>query len=754
MVAEQQKVYPDFTENSKVVLARRYQSKNEKGEIIETADEVFRRVANNIAEAEWQYLSEIRAKNEGKAFVKAIADEFFDMMRSFDCVPNSPTLMNAGRRLQMLSACFVLPIEDDMDSIFTGIRNTAMVHKSGGGTGFSFSKLRPKGDIVGSTGGIASGPVSFLEAYDKATDVVKQGGTRRGANMAIMRFDHPDILDFIHCKEDGKSISNFNISVAVTEDWMYKVVKGEDYNLIHPKTGEVTGTLNAREVFYNHICPMAWKTGDPGLWFVDRVNRTNPNSHIGQIESCNPCGEQELMSWESCNLASINLFNHVDEETESFDWRKLKTTVWRTVRFLDNVIDMNKYPLPEIDEMSKHTRRIGLGVMGWADSLIKLRIKYDSNDALKLAEQVMEFIQHQAHTASEDLAQERGCYPGWEGSHYQTLGIKMRNSSPVTIAPTGTISIIAGASSGIEPLFALSYVRNVMDKDKLTEVYEPLRKESLERGFYSDEMFKELANVGSFSTLPSSFKDQLPEDVYEVYRTSYDVPFEWHIKMQAAFQRYTDNAVSKTINMPEDATEDMIAGAYMMAFKLNCKGITVYRDGSKDEQVLSFGKNGSNGHRAEMQAIMSTMPKRPRELEGKTIKISAGQHGNLYITLNHIHGMMVEVLASIGKAGGCEGAQMEAITRLVSLALRDGIRAERVIEQLKGITCCPSWDNGRQIRSGPDAVALAMEDFLKIHVSAQDEKSGRRCPDCSSAVIYQEGCVSCTDLTCGWSKCD
>lgn len=725
------KVYPTFTENSIQVQTRRYLSKDLEGKVTEDPEGMLRRVATNLARAEGAYGADAEA-------VIAVGEDFYDLMRSLLFLPNSPTLMNAGRRLQMLSACFVLPIEDKMESIFGGVYNTAMIHKSGGGTGFSFSRLRPKGDIVGSTGGVASGPVSFIDAFDSATEVVKQGGTRRGANMAILNVEHPDIMEFITAKESGNRLQNFNISVAITGSWMSKVKSGEEYDLVNPRTGKVTGHLNAKDVF-DRICSLAWKTGDPGLWFIDRVNSTNPNPHLGSIESCNPCGEQELLPFESCNLGSINLVGHYSEEVGSIDWNLLSNTCHRAVRFLDNVIDMNVYPLPEIEEMSKKTRRIGVGVMAWGDLLIKMRIPYDSQEALDLAKSVMGFIRQEVHMASRDLAEERGCYPAWEGSKYHSEDMPMRNTSPVTIAPTGTISIIAGVSSGIEPLFALSYVRNVMDQTILTEGYDPFREEAISKGFYSEELMVKLAEVGSLRDLPKGF--DVPQDVLSVYKTSHDISPEWHIKMQAAFQRETDNSVSKTINMRAEATVEDVSDAYMLAYEMDCKGVTVYRDGSKGGQVLSFGANGDKP--AELSV-------RPAELEGRTYKMRTG-HGNMYITLNYSGTGLVEAFAMQGKAGGCDSAQMEAITRLVTLCFKGGIDPKEIASQLRGITCCPIWDDGVSVKSGPDAIGIALERFIGSPTSPVPDRSGLLCPDCFNPVDYQEGCLNCH--SCGWSKC-
>ena len=563
-----------LTDNARVVLNRRYQAKDTNGMVTETVVEMFRRVASTLSQAELNY-----RKDETNR--KTIEEAFFNIMSRLDFLPNSPTIMNAGRPLGQLSACFVLPIDDDLDAIFNRVHDAAMIHKSGGGTGFSFSRLRPTGDVVGSTGGIASGPVSFIRAFDTATDVVKQGGTRRGANMAIIDVTHPDIMEFIHSKRDKTSLSNFNISVGITEEFMRKVEDDEYFDLINPRNGERTGIAHAPDVF-EQITKMAWETGDPGLIFLDRINNDNPNPHLGPIESTNPCGEQPLQPYESCNLGSVNLANMLKYTDDGcvVNWEKLAYTVSMGVRFLDNVVDCNKYPLPEIDAMSRKTRRIGLGVMGLADVMIQLGIQYDSEYALTFTDAVMGFVHKEAHKASVALASVRGSYPAWEGSIYD---ITMRNSAPTTIAPTGTISIIAGASSGIEPLFALSYMRNVMDGTKLVEMNPYFEEVAKKEGFYSTELINQIHETG---TLEGT---DVPQWVKDVFRTSHDITPEWHIRLQAAAQKHTDNSVSKTINFPTSATVEDVAEAYTLAYRLGCKGITVYRDGSKDEQVLNVG---------------------------------------------------------------------------------------------------------------------------------------------------------------------
>ena len=761
----------ELTENSRVVLQRRYLSKDREGNVLEDPEGMFRRVANNLSQADLNY-----GANEEER--QKIEDEFYDVMRCLEFLPNSPTLMNAGRELQQLSACFVLPVEDSLDSIFSKVKETALIHKSGGGTGFSFSRLRPEGDVVGSTGGVASGPVSFINAFDAATDVVKQGGTRRGANMGILNVDHPDILSFIRSKEDGVHLTNFNISVAVTEDFMEKVKEDEQYDLINPRTGQMSGRLKAREVF-QQIVELAWETGDPGIVFLDRINDGNPNPQLGAIESTNPCGEQPLLPYESCNLGSINLARMVKytEDDVLMDWDRLERVVNTAVHLLDNVIDMNNYPIDKIAEMSRTTRRIGVGVMGWSDLLVELGIRYDSEDALELAEEVMRRIQEDSYASSGRLAERRGAFPAWEGSVYNEPGNvrMMRNSAPVTIAPTGTISIIAGASSGIEPLFALSYVRNVMDQTRLVEGNPYFEAVARNEGFYSRELMEQLAESGSLEEL------EVPQWVKDVFRVSHDIEPSWHVRMQAAFQTYTDNSVSKTINFPHSATMEDVEEAYMLAYETGCKGITVYRDGSKSEQVLSTGATGKHSMEEDAAALVYRAPReRPREIRGVTERVRTG-HGNMYITINFEGdtGEPFELFSNLGKAGGCDSAQLEAISRLVSLSLRSGIDAQEIVNHLRGITCCPAWDEGTLVRSAPDAVALALERHIRdndrggsrtptsepegaqlrfaaepVAASFNEFQTARRCPDCNGPVVFQEGCVSCIDGFCGWNKCD
>lgn len=652
-----------------------------------------------------------------------------------------------------------------MESIFETIKNTALIHKSGGGTGFSFSRLRPQNDVVQSTRGVSSGPVSFMNVFDAATEAIKQGGTRRGANMAVLRVDHPDILDFITVKKDLSKLTNFNISVAVTNEFMQKVLKREDYDLINPRTGKPTKKLNAREVF-DLITETAWLTGDPGIVFIDRINRDNPTPQLGEIESTNPCGEQPLLPYESCNLGSINLANMVTDTEINFD--KLRYVVRKSVHFLDNVIDVNKYPIPEIEKMTKGNRKIGLGIMGFADMLIRMGIPYDSEEALEIGEKVMKFISEQANQMSIELAESRGEFPNFKGSIYDKPGgPKFRNATRTTIAPTGTISIIAGVSSGIEPIFAVVYVRHVMDNDQLLEVHPLFEKIAKEEGFYSDELMKTVAEHGSTKGI-----SEIPERIQRLFVTSHDVSPEWHIRIQAAFQKYTDNAVSKTVNFPRHATVEDVRKVYLLAYELNCKGVTIYRDGSREAQVLTKGASIQKAEAKvpEERVLLpgqATKRERPPALKGKTIRMETGC-GPLYVTINEDEYGLFEVFNTMGKAGGCVASQTEAIGRLISLALRSGVSTEAIIKQLIGISCHKPYGFGAQrILSCADAVAKAIKIYLEeksrdgqkgsqLPLFSFDEEyhlglMGAACPECGSTLEFGEGCAVCR--VCGYSEC-
>lgn len=728
-----------LSENARKVLERRYLIK-EDGKVSERPEDMFRRVANNIAQAEEQY--DMANKNKW-------ADRFYELMTSRDFMPNSPTLMNAGRELQQLAACFVLPVEDTMEDIFDSIKHAALIHKSGGGTGFSFSRLRPKNDLVLSTGGVASGPVSFMKVFNSATEAVKQGGTRRGANMGMLRVDHPDILSFITAKEDNSELTNFNISVALTEEFMQAVKSDKEYALINPRNGQPESTLDAKKVF-DKLVDSAWRNGEPGIIFLDRVNMDNPTPQLGDIESTNPCGEQPLLPYEACNLGSINISRFI--KNGSIDYKRLEKVTELSVRFLDNVIDMSSYPLPKIKEMVEGNRKIGLGIMGFADALLMLGIPYNSYQAVEMAREIMEFIQRTSKEASQKLAVERGAYPNFIGSRQEQLGmIPQRNATTTTIAPTGTISIIASSSSGIEPNFALCYNRNVMDNDNLLEVHPLFEQTARERGFYSEDLMTRVAEVGSIQEI-----DEVPEDVRRIFVTAHDIASDWHIQIQAAFQKYTDNAVSKTVNLSHEATKDDVARIFSLAYELGCKGVTVYRDGSRESQVLSVGKGSFKGG--------GIVPRpRPQVTTGRTEKVKIGC-GNLFISVNSDEQGVCEVFTNTGKEGGC-ASQSEATSRLVSIALRSGISVDSIVEQLRGIRCPACIRRpGITVTSCPDAIAKALKKSVseapsislqqfaaETAAGLEEGHSDTKCPECGREINHEGGCTIC--LGCGYSHC-
>lgn len=743
----------NLTPNAVKVLEKRYLKKDEEGKIVETPEEMFRRISKAVAHADARY-------GKTPEEVARTEEKFYSMMTALSFLPNSPTLMNAGRKLGQLSACFVLPVSDSMDSIFDAVKNAAIIHKSGGGTGFSFSRLRPNGDVVGSTKGISSGPISFMTVFDTATEAVKQGGTRRGANMGLLRVDHPDILDFVTCKDENTKLNNFNISVGLTEEFMKALEGDHEYALVNPRTKQVSKMLRARDVF-NLIVTHAWKNGEPGIVFLDRLNESNPTPQLGEIESTNPCGEQPLLPFESCNLGSINLAKMVrkvegepGEERYELDWQKLKDVTWQAVHFLDNVIEVNKYPLSQIGEMTRANRKIGLGVMGWADMLIRLGVPYDSPEAVGLAEEMMGFIQGEGKNASAALADERGVFPNYAGSIYDGKA-RLRNATITTIAPTGTLSIIAGCSSGIEPLFAVSYVRTVMEGTKLIEVNPHFEEVAKGKGFWTRKLMEQVAEKGGLHGFT-----EIPEEVRKVFVTAHDITPLEHVKMQGAFQKYVDNAVSKTVNFPHHATPKDVEEVYLLAYKLGCKGVTVYRDGSREEQVLSTGKTEQKTQRHEhTEKILPK--KRPEVIRGSTRFMKTGC-GNLYVTINEDeNGHLFELFTSMGKAGGCASSQAEAIGRLVSMAFRANIDPSEVVKQLKGISCHqPAWSNGGKIHSCSDAIAKAME---KYHMKPEKgngngHKDGHQevmimgaCPECGGAVEHEGGCAVCHN--CGFTRC-
>lgn len=786
-----------WSESALRVLKERYLMRNETG-VRETPEEMCWRVAVAIAKAEGQW---------GRSGTEAcqVAESFYDVMVEGKFLPNSPTMMNAGKENGMqYSACFVLPVEDSMEGIFEAVKRAAIIHQSGGGTGFAFSRLRPKDTLVKSTGGKASGPISFLRVFNAATEAVKQGGARRGANMGILKVDHPDILEFIDCKLDG-GITNFNISVAATETFMDALAKDETYELIDPHTKFVTGHLRAREVF-RRIVQAAWRTGDPGMVFIDRINASpaNPVQQDELIEATNPCGEQPLGPNDACNLGSVNLVRFYlpsipadARVTERIDWVGLEQVVRTAVRFLDDVIDVNPYPLQDIIEEVRNNRRIGLGVMGWADLLLELGLPYDSAEAVTLGDEIMGFIRRIGHDASAKLAEGRGPFPRWSRSIYK--GEKpLRNSTVTTIAPTGTISIIVGCSSGIEPIFAVAFSHIVGDRH-LTFVNPIFEDVAKRRGFYSEELMRRVAERGTVRGL-----EGVPEDVQRVFVTAHEIEPAWHVKMQAAFQKQTDNGVSKTINLSHSATPEEIAKAYMMAYELGCLGITVFRDGCKGTQVLHLGTGakpalsdaeGPTLSPAEEPALSDAevvtqrektpqaipivmkmgreaalkVKPRPRTVKGVTYRAETPL-GTAFVTVNQNgEGEPFEVFASVGKAGSDTSAVSEAIGRLISMILRlpspmsPRERVEQIVSQLSGIGGRRPMGFGKdRVRSLPDAIAQVLSEHIGLTEPGVQEmqaalgkttqKVGDMCPDCGSAtLVYEEGCQKC--YSCGFSEC-
>lgn len=816
-----------LSDNARTVLARRYLKKNANGKPIEEPEEMFWRVAWVIAREDAKY----GASDEE---IGELAREFYNLMTQRLFEPNSPTLMNAGRPLGQLSACFVLPVDDALSNGRTGVydtlRSMALVHQSGGGTGFSFSRIRPSGDLVKSTTGVASGPVSFMSLFDASTEVVKQGGTRRGANMGILRVDHPDILEFIDCKQDITKITNFNISVAITDAFMRAVEFGQEYDLFNPRTGEKTGSLDARMVF-EKVVRNAWQTGEPGVYFIDRANYYNPVPHLGSYEATNPCGEQPLLPFDVCNLGSVNVGAFVRDDVEAdapwyekIDWKEYRRVVRLSTHFLDNVIDANQYPLPEIHELAQNIRRIGLGVMGFADLLIRLGVPYNSEEGIEVGRRIMEFLDEEAKKESENLAEIRGTFPEWErsiwgpdetcvrapnGDRIRPMR-RLRNCNVDTVAPTGTISIIAGCASGIEPLFAVAFMRNQAGV-MMPDVNEDFVRIAKERGFYSDDLMKRIAEQGHIHF------SEVPQDVQRVFVTAHDITPEWHVRMQAAFQEYTDSAISKTTNFPNEATVDDVRQIYDLAFKLGCKGVTVYRDGSRDGQVLSTGATKTPAQQAEQagqeaelrariaeleaelkraqhrasaaetqaQQVRRQKKPRPQVLKGTTRKMNSPL-GDVYVTINEDEGRQpFEVFATLGKAGSVAMADTEAIGRLISLALRFGIPVSEVHQQLRGISSDRAIGFGQnKVLSVPDAIAQAIQIREQEKAGVQQElipdlaepaqaKAVETaaapptlpgfggydasetfigtCPDCQSQLEMAEGCMKCH--ICGFSEC-
>ena len=794
----------NWTKQALKVLQERYLTKDEKGKTVETPEDMVWRVSWEVASAEARW-------GKTRKQVMEAAKEFYELMANREFLPNSPTLMNAGTgNMLQYSACFVLPVEDSIEGIFDALKYQALIHKSGGGTGFSFSRLRPTGSMVKSSSGTASGPISFMRIFDAATNEVKQGGKRRGANMGILRVDHPDIMEFIHCKEEG-GITNFNISATVTDKFMEAYRKDKDYELIDPKTKKVVGKLNARKVF-DEIAEGAWKTGDPGLVFIDRRNRgsSNPVPALGPIEATNPCGEQELYPFDACNLGSIFLTYFVKSVNgkREVDWEKLKKVTAIATRFLDDVIEVNPYPLAQIRQTVLGIRRIGLGIGGWADMLIELGIPYDSEEALSFAEKIMKTIQDEAVSTSKKLARERGPFPLWPISIYRKEAPR-RNSTVTTIAPTGTISIIAGSSSGIEPLFAIAFQHIVRDKHldrKLSFVNPKFEEIAREKGFWSEEIKTKVAEKGVIRDI-----EGIPQEIRALFGTAHEIDPEWHVRVQAVFQKYTENAVSKTINLRHDASVDDIKKAYLMAWETNCKGITVFRDGSKDAQVLNLGLKEQEKKEEESSEPLKV---RPFKVIGSTYKLQTPV-GNAFITINQDEsGDPLEIFINVGKAGSDVAAMAEALGRTISTALRfrgslsAKDRAYEIAKQLSGIGGRRSVGFGpNKIRSLPDAISAALSSHYGFKVNGNGNHSileigsgaalaasnvagavmaavlpspkgtgqapleslndpttasasfneaqaaiGDICPSCgASSLVYEEGCSKC--YSCGHSEC-
>jgi ribonucleoside-diphosphate reductase alpha chain len=811
----------ELSENARIVLAKRYLRKDASGQPIEEPEEMFWRVAHTIARADALYGATDRE-------IEELGREFYLLMTRRLFEPNSPTLMNAGRPLGQLSACFVLPVEDDLSNGRSGIYDTlramALVHQSGGGTGFSFSRLRPTGDLVKSTTGVASGPVSFMALYDASTEVVKQGGTRRGANMGILRVDHPDVLEFIDCKQDITKITNFNISVAITDVFMHAVEKGEEFDVVNPRTGEAVRRLDARMV-YDKIVQNAWKTGEPGVFFVDRANFYNPVPHLGSYEATNPCGEQPLLPYDVCNLGSVNVGAFVRTDVpadspwyEKIDWKEYRRVVRLSTHFLDNVIDANQYPLPEITDLAQRIRRIGLGVMGFADLLVRIGVPYNSDEGVEVGRRLMEFLDEESKKASEILAETRGTFPEWPKSIWGPDEScarapngdrirperKLRNCNVTTVAPTGTISIFAGCSSGIEPLFAVAFMRNQAGS-LMPDVNEDFVGVAKAGGWHNEALMERIAREGHIHF------DEVPAEVQHAFVTAHDITPEWHVRMQAGFQEHCDSAISKTTNFPNQASVDDVRQIYDLAFRLGCKGVTVYRDGSRDNQVLSTGATRSPAQQAEESAALGEAQeriakleremarlrgelsqaeqtvatarklkrRRPAVLSGTTRKMNSPL-GDVYVTINEDEAHHpFEVFATLGKAGSVAMADTEAMGRLISLALRFGIPVMEVYQQLRGISSDRAIGFGeKKVLSVPDAIAQAIESREREKQGIQQElipaeEGGAvqvapeptlftlgydeaetfmgTCPDCSSQLEFAEGCKKCH--SCGYSEC-
>ncbi len=757
-----------MTENAKKILEKRYLIKDKDGNPAERPQDIFIRVAKSIAEADLQYGASTKEYQQ-------TTRDFLKMLISLDFLPNSPTLRGAGRKIHQLSACFVLPIEDNMEGIFNTLKITALVHKGGGGTGFSFGHIRPSGDRVGSTDGVAGGPISFMKIFDTMAKEVMQGGVRVGANMGILPVHHPDIETFISCKSKenkGKQLQNFNLSVAVTDTFMEAVIKEKDYELINPRNNEVIKKISAKKIF-DKMVENAWDNGDPGIIFIDEINRYNPTPQIGKIESTNPCGEQPLLPYESCNLGSINLKHMIKDN--AVDWEKLKDTVHKATHFLDNVIDVNRFSDPKIEEMTKANRKIGLGVMGFADLLVMLNIPYNSKKAESLAEKIMKFVNDNTKQKSAQLAKTRGPFANFKGSIYDKKNQpKLRNAAFTSIAPTGTLSLIADCSGGIEPFFALVYKKKSLWKSdgssELEQIFvnQHFEKVAKKEKFHSKKIMEQIAQEGSVQEI-----EEIPEEIKKIFVTAQDISPEWHIRIQAAFQKDNSSAVSKTINFPNKATKEDIANSYILAYKLKCKGTTIYRDGSRDVQVLTKGEKNNNKKEDQINLVLAKPRKRPEVVNGRTYKTKTA-YGSLYVTINDDEqGQPFEVFAQMGKAGGFFAAKVEAISRLISTSLRSGIKPDEIVNQLKGIRGpSPIWTEEGTILSIPDAIAKVLEKHLnksqvpldfnskskfitkepsKKNNSIADMGIAPACPECGNILELGEGCLKCPG--CGFSKC-
>jgi len=792
---------PDLTPNAITVLERRYLKKDpETGEVVETPTQLLWRVASHVAKAELAYAP----GNYERAM--AVATEFYDLMANRMFMPNSPCLMNAGREMGMLSACFVLPVEDSIEGIFEAIKATALIQKAGGGTGFSFSRLRPRGDLVASSGGTTEGPMSFIQVFSKATDAIQQGAFRRGANMGIMRIDHPDIHTFITFKDDPTQLTNYNVSVAITDKFL-ECLKDDPmtvHEVQNPRSGEWSQLKKegAEDTYWtvgelwDMIIEHAHGSGEPGVVFIDRINQTNPIKNVGVIEATNPCGEQPLHAWDSCNLGSINLGALVQGEGEdaTFDWATYKTIIHSTTRFLDNVIEVNRYPLPQIDNMSKTTRRIGLGVMGFADALYKMGVGYNTPEGAEFGEEVMKVLDDESHLASEMLSEERGCFPAWEGSDWEKEGRKMRNSYTTTVAPTGTISIIANCSGGIEPMFSLAFNRQVMKDTEgnptvMREVNYVFEKEAKAAGCYSEEMIDSIIEEGTIQHM-----DEISPEMKSIFVTAHDITPYWHMKMQSAFQRHCDASISKTINFPQDATAEDVREIYEMAIEEGVKGVTVYRDGCREMQPMALKDSGNENGATEMAGpdmATTTSPhgeaqlcpaKLPEIMPSVRIRQST-PFGNMHVQVSFdpSNGAPREVFAQLGKGGDVANSDLEAICRMLSLWLRSNGSLEMAMEQLNGIgssLSVPTKDG--RIMSLADGLECALQKYVTSRetygyqrmmpdtMASEKPRAGTgdaegteapqnvrnykiKCPSCSEKLSFEEGCVKCHG--CGFSQC-